>query len=75
MLKLKLKKKKVDNSHSTIISNKELEKMLKNEGPSYVKLMYANRIIHMTQRQLNYVFNYKKGGEKVEKSRIQHKQK
>lgn len=69
------KKIKEDNSHSTIISNKELEKLLKTEGVSYVKTLYANRMIHMTQRQLNYVFNYKKGGEKVEKSRIQHKQK
>lgn len=75
MLKIKLKKEKIDKSHSTIISNKELEKLLKTEGSSFVKLMYANRKIHLTQRQLNYVFNYKKGGEKVEKSRIQHKQK
>ena len=70
---IKLKKKK--DTHGKIISNKELEKLLKHEGVSMVKTMYANRMIHMTQRQLNYVFNYKEGGEKVEKSRIQHKQK
>lgn len=69
------KKIKVDKSHSTIISNKDLDKLLKHEGVRMVKTMYANRMIHMTQRQLNYVFNYKEGGEKVEKSRIQHKQK
>lgn len=69
------KKIKQDKSHSTIISNKELERLLKNEGVEMVKTMYANRMIHLTQRQLNYVFNYKKGGEKVEKSRVQHKQK
>lgn len=70
---LKLKKEK--DSHGKIISNKELEKLLKTEGSSFVKLMYANRMIHMTQKQLNYVFNYKKGGERIEKSRIQYKQK
>ena len=64
----KLKKKK--DTHGKIISNKELEKLLKHEGVSMVKTMYANRMIHMTQRQLSYVFNYKEGGEKVEKSRI-----
>lgn len=69
----KFKKEKRDTSHSTIISNKELEKMLKKEGTKYVKLMYVNRMIHMTQRQLNYVLNYKRGGEKIEKSRVQHK--
>ena len=73
MLKFKFKKEK--DTHGKIISNKELDKLLKREGVRMVKTMYANRMIHMTQRQLNYVFNYKEGGEKVEKSRIQHKQK
>ena len=53
-----------------LIKNKELNKMLKNYGKTYVLNMYANRYIHMTQKQLDYVLNYKKGGEKVEKGRI-----
>lgn len=56
-----------------LIKNKELNKMLKNYGKTYVLNMYANRYIHMTQKQLDYVLNYKKGGEKVEKGRIRYK--
>lgn len=58
-----------------LLKNKELNKMLKTYGVGYVKTMYANRYIHLTKKQLDYIFNYKKGGEKVEKSRIQYKQK
>lgn len=58
-----------------IIKNSELNKMLKLNGSGYVKMMYANRFIHLSSKQLDYVLNYKKGGEKVEKSRIRHKQK
>ena len=67
--------KKKKDTQGKIISNSKLEKLLKHEGVRMVKTMYANRMIHMIQRQLNYVFNYREGGEKVEKSRIQHKQK
>ena len=49
--------------------------MLKLNGSDYVKMMYCNRFIHLTGKQLDYVLNYKRGGEKVEKSRIRYKQK
>lgn len=42
-----------------IIKNKELKKMLKENGRNYTLTMYANRYFHMTQKQLNYVLNYK----------------
>ena len=43
-----------------IITNKELKKMLKEKGREYILLMYVNRYIHMTERQLDYVLNYEK---------------
>lgn len=58
-----------------IIKNKDLNRMLKLNGSDYVKMMYCNRFIHLTGKQLDYVLNYKRGGEKVEKSRIRYKQK
>ncbi|MBQ6632463.1 MAG: hypothetical protein IJH55_10295 [Romboutsia sp.] len=42
-----------------IINNKELKKMLKEHGRHYTLTMYANRFIHMTQKQLDYVLKYK----------------
>lgn len=44
-----------------IITNKDLKKMLKEKGRAYILLMYANRYINMTQKQLDYVLNYEKG--------------
>ena len=55
-----------------IIKNKELNKMLKLQGSEYVKLMYANRYIHLTEKQLDRVLNYK-GGVRNEKGRVRHK--
>ena len=42
-----------------IIKNKELKKMLKEKGRQYTLTMYINRFFHMTNRQLDYVMNYK----------------
>lgn len=42
-----------------IIKNKELEKMLKEKGRKYTLTMYINRFFHMTNRQLDYVLNWK----------------
>lgn len=42
-----------------IIKNKELEKMLKEKGRRYTLTMYVNRFFHMTQKQLDYVLNWK----------------
>lgn len=42
-----------------IIKNKELKRMLKENGRQYALTMYVNRFIHMTGRQLDYVLNYK----------------
>ena len=50
----KLKKKK--DTHGKIISNKELEKLLKHEGSSMVKTMYANTD-NGTSIYLNLEFN------------------
>ena len=43
-----------------IIKNKELKKMLKEKGRKYTITMYINRFFHMTNKQLDYVLNYKK---------------
>ena len=43
-----------------IIKNKELKKMLKEKGRKYILTMYINRYFHMTNKQLDYVLNYKK---------------
>ena len=45
-----------------IIKNKDLKKMLKENGRQYTLTMYANRFFHMTGKQLDYVLNY--GGNK-----------
>lgn len=42
-----------------IIKKKELDKMLEKYGRKYTLTMYANRFFHMTQKQLDYVLNYK----------------
>lgn len=42
-----------------IIKNKELEKMLKEKGRRYTLTMYINRFFNMTNKQLDYVLNYK----------------
>lgn len=42
-----------------IIKNKELKKMLKEKGRKYTLTMYINRYFHMTNKQLDYVLNYK----------------
>ena len=42
-----------------IIKNKDLRKMLKEHGRQYTLTMYINRYFHMTQKQLDYVLNYK----------------
>ena len=42
-----------------IIKNKELEKMLKEKGRRYTLTMYVNRFFNMTNKQLDYVLNYK----------------
>ena len=42
-----------------IIKNKNLKKMLKEKGRRYTLTMYINRYFHMTDKQLNYVLNYK----------------
>ncbi|MBR5227535.1 MAG: hypothetical protein IKV94_02750 [Clostridia bacterium] len=42
-----------------IIQNKQLKKMLKEKGRQYVLTMYINKKFDMTQKQLNYVLEYK----------------
>lgn len=42
-----------------IIKNKELKKMLKEKGRKYTLTMYINRYFHMTNRQLDFVLNWK----------------
>ena len=42
-----------------IIKNKELKRELKEKGRQYVLMLYVNRFIHMTKRQLDYVLKYK----------------
>lgn len=42
-----------------IIKNKELKRMLKEKGRKYTLTMYINRFFHMTNKQLDYVLNYK----------------
>ena len=42
-----------------IIKNKELNKLLKEHGRKYVLTMYINWKFNMTNRQLDYVLNYK----------------
>jgi len=53
-----------------IIKNKDLDQLLKNNGRTRVLTLYINSLIYMTNKQLNYVLNYKKGGGRVEKSRV-----
>lgn len=42
-----------------IIKNSVLKKMLKQEGRKYVLTMYCNRFFDMTDKQLDYVLNWK----------------
>ena len=51
-----------------IIKNKELKKLLKVKGRKYTLTMYINRYLHMTEKQLDYVLNYK-GGKDEQKVR------
>lgn len=46
-------------NYGKIIKNKELEEMLKEKGRHYTITMYANRFFNMTQKQLDYVMDYK----------------
>lgn len=41
-----------------IIKNKELKRMLRENGRQYTLTMYINRYFHMTKKQLNYVLEY-----------------
>lgn len=52
-----------------IIKNKELDKMLKEHGRQYTLTMYINRFFHMTNRQLDYVLNYKEDDHAKKKER------
>lgn len=52
-----------------IIKNKELKKMLRENGRKYTLTMYVNRFFHMTKKQLEYVLNYKEGNDVKEKER------
>ena len=42
-----------------IIKNKELNKMLKKNGRQHTLTMYINRRFDMTNKQLDYVMNWK----------------
>ena len=42
-----------------VIKNKELKRLLKERGRQYTITMYINRYFHMTQKQLDYVLNYR----------------
>lgn len=44
-----------------IIKNKELKKMLKEQGKRYVLMLYTNRFIHMSEKQLDYVLEWEDG--------------
>lgn len=51
-----------------IIKTNELKKLLKEKGKQYVIMLYINRFIHITDKQLDYVLRYgDKNGKKVEK--------
>jgi len=53
-----------------IIKNKELKKMLKENGKHYVLTMYVNRFFHMTNSQLDYVLAQKEKKNGKEKREI-----
>lgn len=42
-----------------IIPNKELTRMLKNEGRKFTLTMYINRFFDLTDKQLDYVLSWK----------------
>lgn len=42
-----------------IIKNKDLKKLLKEKGRQYMITLYINNRINMTNKQLDYVLNYK----------------
>lgn len=51
-----------------VIKNKDLKRDLKEKGRKYVLMLYVNRFIHMTKKQLDYVLEYgDKNGKKVER--------
>ena len=58
-----------------IIKNKDLKKMLKQNGRQYTLTMYINRYFHLTNAQLEYVLNYKEKnyGKKTRKTTKQSK--
>lgn len=41
-----------------IIPNKELTRMLKNEGRKFTLTMYTNRFFDLTDKQLDYVLRW-----------------
>ena len=43
-----------------ILSNKELKKMLKEQGKQYTLTMYINRFFNLTGKQLEYAMKYKR---------------
>lgn len=51
-----------------IIKNKELKKMLKENGKHYVLTMYVNRFFHMTEKQLDYVLKEKENEKRKKKT-------
>jgi len=54
-----------------IIKTKELRKMLKEYGRQYTIMMYINRFIHLTDKQLDYVMRYK--NEKTRQTIVKNK--
>lgn len=60
---LKFKKIKNDNKGCKLISNKNLEELLKTEGREFTLTLYVNRRFALTKKQLDYILNYKKRGE------------
>ena len=40
------------------IKNKDLKRELREKGRQYVLMLYINRFIHMTEKQLDYVLSY-----------------
>jgi hypothetical protein len=56
---LRCEQKKERMKRLKMIKNVELEKMLEEKGRQYVLTMYINRIICMTEKQLDYVLDWK----------------
>ena len=47
-----------------VIKNKELNKILRENGRDYVIMLYINRFIHLTNKQLEYILEYGKKEDK-----------